>query len=183
MKRKQYLNLFLTFFKIGLFTFGGGFAMIPLMEREFVDNKRWIDRDKFIDSISVTQTVPGAVAINMSIYLGYSMAGVIGAIVAAAGVALPSFVIILIIAFGFNRYNQYPIVDRIFKGIRPAVAGLIVYAGIKLSKNVKWSPGILITFIFAVVANFFLGFNPVILIFIAIFVGIINFKVIKKISE
>src|SRR5690554_4856774 len=95
------LKLFFTFFKLGLFTFGGGFAMIPLLEKEIVDKQEWVDKEKFIDAISVTQSVPGAVAINLSIFFGYNLLGVWGALMAAFAVVLPSFIIILIVAIFF----------------------------------------------------------------------------------
>ncbi len=185
MKRDSLLKLFFTFFKIGLFTFGGGFAMIPLMEREFVENNGWMDGEKFVDAISITQSVPGAVAINLSIFLGYNLAGVTGALVAAVGVALPSFIIILLIALGFKHFNQYPLVENLFRGIRPAVAGLIIYAGFKLSKDMNWSWYLFMIPILVVAGNFFFDINPLILISLAIITGIVNFRirVRKKGSE
>lgn len=166
-------KIFYTFFKIGLFTFGGGFAMIPLMEREIVENHSWIEKEKFIDAISITQSVPGAVAVNLSIFFGYNVAGFLGALVAVFGVALPSFIIILLIAVSFNRLSDNQVVLNIFKGIRPAVIGLILYAGMNLAKNIDWSLKLIITFLFVFIANSFLNISLIVLIVLVIFVGLI----------
>lgn len=173
---KKLFTLFLTFFKIGLFTFGGGFAMIPLMKKELVDNHGWIEEDKFIDSISITQSVPGAVAVNLAIFFGYNMSGVVGALVAAFAVALPSFIIILLIAIGFDKFSQYMIVKNIFKGIRPAVVGLITYACIDLARNVNWSSPLITTIIIVIISGIILSINPICLILMAIAVGSIVHK-------
>lgn len=169
------VKIFFTFFKIGLFTFGGGFAMIPLMEREIVDNHGWIEKDKFIDAISITQSVPGAVAVNLSIFFGYNVAGFIGALVATFGVVIPSFVIIIIIAVGFNRFNENPVVDNIFKGVRPAVVALILHAGLKLSKNINWSLFLIIIGVLVFTGNVFLKISPIIMVIIVIIVASIMF--------
>ncbi len=158
-------TIFLTFFKIGLFTFGGGFAMIPILEKELVDKQGWIEKGSFIDAISLTQSVPGAVAVNLSIFLGYNLAGVPGAVVAAFAVALPSFSVILIIATLFNSFNEYPVITNIFKGIRPAVVGLIIYAGFDLSKNINWSLSLISTLAAVLILSVFFNINPVIIIF------------------
>lgn len=169
---KKLSSLFLTFFKIGLFTFGGGFAMIPLMEEEIVDNHGWIDKDKFIDAISITQSVPGAVAVNLAIFFGYDFAGLTGALAATIGVALPSFIIILLIAIGFNRFSEYQFVKNIFRGIRPAVVGLIVYAAVDLGKNISWSFKLIVTMVVVFILNALFNISPIIIIFIVIFLGL-----------
>ena len=181
------MKIFVTFFKIGLFTFGGGFAMIPLMEREIVDNHGWIEKDKFIDAISITQSVPGAVAVNLSIFFGYNLAGFIGALVASIGVVIPSFIIILIIAAGFNKFSENPILNNIFKGIRPAVVGLVLYAGTKLAKNINWSWKLAITFILVFIGNSFFSVSPITIVITVIIIGSIlsinKYKHISKKSE
>lgn len=117
--------MFSTFFKIGLFTIGGGYAMIPLIEREVVTHHGWIDQREFADLLAVAQSAPGVFAVNMAIFIGYKHSGLRGSIVATLGTILPSFLIILGIALFFHRFKEYALVENIFKGIRPAVVALI----------------------------------------------------------
>lgn len=173
---KKLFKMFITFFKIGLFTFGGGLAMIPIMEKEFVDKQGWVEKDKFVNAISITQTVPGAVAINMSIFFGYNIAGLAGAVVAAVGVALPSFFVILTIALVFRNFNDYTIVQHILRGIRPAVVGLIIYAGLDLAKYIDWSPSLAATISLVIIIGVTLAVNPAFLILMAIIFGSISYK-------
>lgn len=167
-------KIFTIFFKIGLFTFGGGFAMIPLMKKELVEKKGWIEEERFIDAISVTQSVPGAVAINLSIFFGYNLLGIPGAVVAAFAVALPSFLIILGIAVFFNNIAGNPLINNIFKGIRPAVVGMILYAGFELCKNVDWSLSLLLTLVLALLASSILNISPVIIIFMVMLITLFS---------
>ena len=120
-----YFDLFRTFFKIGSFTLGGGYAMIPLMEAEVVDRRIWMSRTEFMDTIAVSQSSPGVFAVNMSIFTGHKLRGIPGALVAALGTALPSFIIILLIAMCFTEVMDNPVLASIFRGIRPAVVALI----------------------------------------------------------
>ena len=121
----MYLNLFSIFFRIGLFTLGGGYAMIPAIESEIVDKHKWIAHDDFVDLVAMSQTCPGALAVNMSVFVGYRLRKLPGAIVTTLGVALPSFAIILLIAMFFHQFQENTIVKAIFNGIRPAVVALI----------------------------------------------------------
>lgn len=175
-EKRKLIKMFVTFFKIGLFTFGGGLAMIPIMEKEFVENQEWVDKDRFVNAISITQTVPGAIAINMSIFFGYNIAGLPGAIVATLGVALPSFLVILSIAMVFSNFNDYIIVQNILKGIRPAVVSLIIYAGIDLAKYIDWAPSLFTTISIVLISGFIFAVNPVYLILMAIIFGSISYK-------
>lgn len=134
---KQYLTLLYIFAKIGLFTIGGGYAMVPLIEREFVDNKKWISREDFIDLLAVAQTVPGILAINMAIFVGYRLKGLRGAIATAFGTAFPSFAIILLIALFFTNFQDNPTVIKVFKGIRPAVVALIAAPCFQMARSAK----------------------------------------------
>ena len=120
-----YINAFCTFFKIGLFTIGGGYAMVPLIEEEVVNKKRWITQEDFIDLLAVSQSVPGVFAVNFSIFIGYKLKRFPGALALALGTILPSFLIILSIALFFHQFKEYETVEKIFKGIRPAVVALI----------------------------------------------------------
>lgn len=139
MKKKNSLPLlieiFALFFKIGSFTFGGGFAMIPMIEKEIIDKKGWVKKDEMIDIFAVSQTVPGAVAINSATFIGYKLAGKLGAVFATAGVILPSFLIITLIAPVFAKFPDNPIVEAAFKGIQPVVVALIVTAALKIWKS------------------------------------------------
>lgn len=134
---KELTKLFLIFFKIGAFTFGGGYAMIPLIEEEIVNKNKWIEEEEFLDIIALAQSIPGALAVNTAVYIGYRKFGFRGAITACLGAVLPSFFIILVIAkFLIGSINK-EIMEQIFKGIRPAVVALILVAVVKLRKGVK----------------------------------------------
>ncbi|MBP3482918.1 MAG: chromate transporter [Alistipes sp.] len=156
---RQLSSLFWSFFKIGLFTFGGGYAMIPLIEREVIDKRRWIERKDFLDLLTVAQSAPGPISLNTSVFVGYKMRGYAGATAAIAGVILPSFAIILVIAMFFADIRNNPVVDAAFKGMRPAVVALIIAPVIGLTRGMK-PPMILIA---AAVAGaiWYFGIPPV----------------------
>ncbi len=126
MKLGMYSQLFLSFMKIGAFTFGGGWAMIPIIEREVVDKKQWIKREDFMDALAIAQSLPGILAVNISILVGNKLRGFKGSVIASLGTILPSFLMILAIAIWFSQTYDNPVVERVFKGIRPAVVALIV---------------------------------------------------------
>ena len=134
------LKFFLTCNKIGAFTLGGGYAMIPIMEREFVDNNKWMDRQEFMDIMVVAQSTPGIFAIDMASHIGYKLKGVWGGIVGAVGIALPSIIAIIIIAMFFHNFKDNPWVEKFFKGVRPAVVALIAAPCFKMAKtaNISW---------------------------------------------
>ncbi len=132
---KFYFQLFLTFFKIGSFTIGGGYAMIPLIEKEVVQNKKWIAEREFVDMLAMAQSAPGVMAINTAVFVGYKLRGLTGSIIAALGTALPSFIIIVLIAMFFVEFRSNTIVDKIFKGIRPAVVALIAAPLWRMAKS------------------------------------------------
>jgi len=132
-KLKLMLQLFSAFFKIGFFTFGGGYAMIPLIEKEVI-SKGWVKEEDIIDIFAVAQSVPGAIAINSSTFIGYKVGGVMGAVAATAGVVIPSFITITVIAAFFTRFQDHPVVQAAFSGIGAAVVGLILMAAIKIVK-------------------------------------------------
>ena len=132
-----YLKIFTTFAKIGAFTIGGGYAMTPIIQREVVEKNGWIEEKDFMDILAISQSAPGILAVNISIFLGYRLRGVKGSIVATLGSALPSFLIILLIAMFFAGYQDNPTVIKIFKGIRPAVVALIAVPMINMAKKAK----------------------------------------------
>ena len=132
-----YSQFFSTFFRIGLFTLGGGYAMIPLIEEEVVNKRKWIDREAFLDLLAVAQTIPGVFAVNMSINIGYRLRKTRGAVTCALGCVLPSFLIILAIALFFHSFRDNKTMEAIFKGIRPAVVALIAAPCIKLARSAR----------------------------------------------
>ena len=126
----------MIFAKVGMFTIGGGYAMIPLIEREIV-SRNWLSREEFMEMFALTQSLPGIFAVNISIFVGYRLHKVWGSIVCALGTILPSFVIILLIAMFFTRFQENEVVIRIFKGIRPAVVALILFPCITAVRSLK----------------------------------------------
>lgn len=134
---KKYLNLFLTMLKIGLFTFGGGYAMIALLENEFVSKKKWLEKDEFLDVSAIAESTPGPIAINAATYIGYKNSGVIGSMIATLGICIPSFVIIYAISLFLDAFLSLTLVAYAFKGIQICVVYLILTAGLKMLKQMK----------------------------------------------
>ena len=132
-----YLDIFTCFAKIGAFTIGGGYAMIPIIQKEVVDKRGWISEEDFMDVLAISQSAPGILAVNISIFLGHKLRGTKGSIVATLGSTLPSFTIILMIAMFFAGYQDNPTVMAIFKGIRPVVVSLIAVPMINMAKKAK----------------------------------------------
>ena len=165
-------DAFATFFKIGLFTIGGGYAMIPLIEKEIVEKKRWIDRDEFLDLMAVAQSAPGVFAVNLSIFIGYKKAGTKGSIACAIGNVMPSVLIILLIALFFQQFKEHDIIENVFKGIRPAVVALILVPTFKMARTAKincynvWIPIVTALLIWA------FGVSPIYVIIAGIVGGI-----------
>lgn len=137
---KKHLNLFLTMLKIGLFTFGGGYAMIAILENEFVSKKKWIERDEFLDMVAIAESTPGPIAINASTYIGYKMLGFPGALTATVAVCMPSFFIIYAISLFFDNFLSLTLVSYAFRGIQVCVIWLILSAGLKMFKQMKKTP-------------------------------------------
>lgn len=160
-------QLFYIFFKIGAFTIGGGYAMIPLIEAEIVTKKGWVAKEDFLDLLAIAQSAPGVFAVNIAIFIGYRLRGVRGCIVTALGAILPSFLIILCIALFFLRFKENPTVEAIFRGIRPAVVALIAAPTFNLAKAAKinrytiWIP------IISALLIWLLGFSPIWIILLA----------------
>ncbi|MCI9105449.1 MAG: chromate transporter [Lachnospiraceae bacterium] len=149
---KPFRELFLTFAKIGSFTFGGGYAMISLIDHECVEKKQWITSDELMDITVIAESTPGPIAINCATYTGYKKAGLAGAIVATLGMILPSFLIILLISTFMEDLLRYPVVANAFRGIRIAVAWLILQAAVKMiRKMLKKSPNKISSMIFVIV--------------------------------
>ena len=127
-----YFNLFLIFFKVGLFSFGGGYAILPLMQHEVVDVNKWISFKEFMDIVAVSQITPGPISINLATHVGYRIGGVVGSTIATTSVVLPSIIIVSLIVIFLKRFSKLPVVQRIFKSLRVTIVGLILAAGIAL---------------------------------------------------
>ena len=134
---KKISTLFGTFLKIGAFTFGGGYAMVALLEHEFVEEKQWMSREEFLDMVAIAESTPGPVAVNSATYIGYKIGGTAGAAASTAAVSLPSFVVIYIISLFFDRFLSLTVVANAFKGIQACVVYLILSAGLKMLKQLK----------------------------------------------
>jgi len=134
---KQYWGLFVTMLKIGLFTFGGGYAMIALLENEFVEKKKYMEKDEFLDMVAIAESTPGPIAINAATYIGYKRAGVLGSAMATVGVCIPSFVIIYAISLFFDAFLSFQLVEYAFRGIQVCVVYLILSAGLKMLGQMK----------------------------------------------
>lgn len=137
----MFFQLFWTYLKIGTFTLGGGYAMLPLIQREVVDRKGWIDEDEYLNMIALAQAAPGLIAVNSAIFIGWRVGGWRGICGAVLGAVLPSFLIILIIAMIFQDWKEIPAVEAAFKGIRPAVVALIAAPLFKLAKSAMKEKG------------------------------------------
>lgn len=175
-----YVNAFCTFFKIGLFTIGGGYAMVPLIEEEVVRKKRWLNQEEFIDLLAVSQSVPGVFAVNFSIFIGYKLKRFPGALALALGTILPSFLIILSIALFFQQFKEYEAVEKIFKGIRPAVVALIAAPTFSIAKTTKINRYTLWIPVVSALLIWLLGVSPVYIIALAGTAGFIYGKIKNK---
>ena len=139
-KTKSLWQLFYSMAKIGLFTFGGGYAMIHLLDSEFVERRQWLSSEEFMDLVTVAESTPGPIAINCATYVGYKKAGFLGALLATLGMCLPSFLVILGISLFFDRFLEIAWVASAFRGIRVSVVYLILSAGLKMLKKMKKTP-------------------------------------------
>ena len=179
-KPKTLWQLFATLFKIGLFTFGGGYAMFPLLERELVEKRGWIEKEEFIDMVAIAESTPGPVAINTATFVGFRRAGIPGSLVATLGVCLPSFLIIYAVSLFFDRFLSLSLVAAAFRGIQVCVVFLVFWAGIKLFRILK--PGffnaVVLVAVFACMTLFSLfsvRFSSIFYILIAGALGIFAF--------
>lgn len=158
------LDLYLTFTKIGLFTFGGGYAMLPLLEREVVENKKWATHDEILDYYAIGQSTPGIIAVNTATFCGYSQAGNLGGIIASLGFITPSIIIILIIANFLESFSHIVWIQHAFAGIRIGVSALVFYSVLKMVKKNARTPLKFAVFLLTFVAIGFLQISPVIIV-------------------
>ncbi len=170
-KKVPLWHIFLVFAKIGAFTIGGGYAMIPIIQDE-MSRKKWIPEDELPDIVALSQSAPGVMAVNISIFAGYRLRGIKGSIAATLGSILPSFLIILMIAMVFSAFKDNPVVERIFKGIRPAVIALIAVPMIKMAKksNKTWWAWAISILALALVA--FMGISPIYILLVVIIISL-----------
>ncbi len=181
-KVKNLWLLFISMLKIGLFTFGGGYAMISLLENEFVSNKKWLDHEEFLDLVAIAESTPGPIAINCATYIGFKKSGVLGAVFATLGMVIPSFTIIYLISLFFNRFLEITWVASAFKGIQICIVFLILSAGLKMLKKIKKNPFTvsvtLITFVCMVIFDLFaVNFSSVFYILISGSFGLLIYAI------
>jgi len=165
------IKLFLVFFKIGAFTFGSGYAMLSIMHRELVENKKWLTHDEFLESLAIAQSSPGPISVNISINIGYRFAGIKGCFAAFLGTILPPFLIILTIAIFYNTLSSLYVFKYFLNGVKPAVISLIFFAFYRLVKKVKLSYISFIIMFFMIVFFFAFKINPIFLILIGGCIG------------
>ena len=168
-----YLQLFWSFFKIGAFTLGGGYVMIPMIEQEIVGRRRWISSEEFSETLALAQSAPGPIAINSAVFVGYKMRGMKGVLASVLGTVIPSFVIILVVAMFFSNIRDNEVVTKIFKGLRPAVAALIAVPVVQMLEKKKFAWHYTLITALAASAVFLLKISPVIVILMAATGGII----------
>ncbi|GIN70564.1 hypothetical protein J14TS2_10390 [Bacillus sp. J14TS2] len=171
------LQLFWTFLKIGPITFGGGYAMIPMIEREVVDKRKWVKMEEVSDMFALAGTAPGAIAVNAATFIGHKIAGVLGAIVAMIGVLLPTFLIVMLLNLIFLSIKGNPHVDAAFQGIRAAVVALIAYAAIKIAKTSILDAPTFILMVFMVVMMLVFHWHPILVIVSGALLGILIVKI------
>ena len=175
----MYWKLFTIFAKIGAFTIGGGVAKIPLIEKEIVQKNKWVDEDDFIDIISIAQSAPGLIAVNVSIFIGHKIAGLKGSIVATLGSILPPFLIILLVASVFTSFRDNQTIQAIFKGIRPAVVSLIIAPAVRFAKKSHFDIFKILIFIATILLIAFGGVSPIIII-VATIIGSVIYTYVKS---
>lgn len=135
----KYLELFMAFFKIGIFTFGGGYAMIPIIQNEVITRRAWLSEREFFDLLTLAQSAPGPISLNTAVFVGYKMYGYRGALSALTGVVLPSFVILLIVAMFFSQVRNNPIVDAAFRGMQPIVVAIMLAPVLGFTRGMHWT--------------------------------------------
>ena len=177
---KIYWEIFLVFFRIGAFTFGGGYAMLPLIQNAVVDKKKWLRDKEFIDMLALAQSIPGPIALNTAVFVGNKKKGIKGSIFSSLGIILPSFITILLLVIVFTQFRDNSSVEAVFKGIRPAVVALIFAPLLRMGKNaeITWAT-LWIPITVALVVGL-LHVSPIHIILAAIILGLLYQKVIKK---
>lgn len=176
---RKLLQIFWSFFKIGPITFGGGYAMIPLIEREVVDRRKWVESEDIADIFAISESIPGAIAINSSTFVGYRIAGLPGAIAALLGIVLPTFFIVIGLCIAFLHVQDNPKIAAAFEGIRAATVALICYAAIKIGKTAVLDKTTFGTMIATVAILLIAHMNPIIIIVAGALAGIVMTEIKK----
>lgn len=179
-KGKEFLVLFFTMLKIGLFTFGGGYAMIALLESEFIERKKWIEKEEFMNMAAIAESTPGPIAINAATYIGYKLGGFAGSLVSTLGICIPSFTVIFLISIFFDEFISLTWVNYAFKGIQVCVIYLILSAGVKMLRSLEKNAFNIFLFSAVVVTAvlfslFAIDFSAIFYILICGFVGVFAF--------
>lgn len=173
---KMIWRIFYTFFFISPATFGGGYAMIPLLEKVIIERNQWMKKEDITDVLAVAQTVPGSIAVNAATFIGYRLAGAIGAVAATLGMITPTFIIILVLASLFLEFQHYPVVQAAFLGIRPAIVALIFFAAVKTGKTAITDKTTAAAAVATVIILLFTPVHPMFVILIGAFIGIVLTK-------
>ncbi|ADK31721.1 chromate transporter [Brachyspira pilosicoli] len=174
------LTMFISFFYIGLVTIGGGLAMLPIMQEEFVDKRRFLTKAEIVDVFALAQSIPGVIAVNTSLLTGFKIAGIFGGIMAGIGVMMPSFIIILIIAPIFERVQSLEYVNKAFLGIKGAIAALILLSAYDMGKSVLKNKFTALLFILSFILVVFLNFNVIYTLLLSAFLGWLYYLISKK---
>ncbi|WP_068775237.1 chromate transporter [Paenibacillus sp. FJAT-26967] len=170
---RLWASLFGSFARIAPLSFGGGFAMLPVLQREIVHQRNWLSEEEFTEVISVSGVAPGGVGVNASAFIGYKLGGVGGAAAAVCGMILPTFVLVMILTIGFSSFRHYPKVNAALEGIQMAVLALIAFAGIRLIRSSVFDGATLSVFAAAAAALLFTGIHPLLVILLAIAAGLV----------
>ncbi|AOY75941.1 chromate transporter [Clostridium formicaceticum] len=173
---KDYLQLFSIFFRIGAFTFGGGYAMLPIMEKEIVEKHNLIREDEFLDIIAVAQSLPGPIAVNTAVFVGYKVKGFLGAIFTLIGTVLPSLTVIIVLAIFYDKIKHINTIQLFFQGVRPAIVALILMAALKLSKSVSKTNFNIIIMVFSFMGIVLLKIHPIFVIISCAAAGLLHKK-------
>ena len=184
-KLKASIKLFFIMMKIGLFTFGGGYAMLALLENEFVSEKKWLEKEEFLDMTAIAESTPGPIAINSATYIGYKRAGFFGSLLATVGVCVPSFIIIYLISLFLDKFLTYKIIANAFRGVQVCVVYLIFSAGFKMLKSLKKDVfsyiALFLTFFASVLFSLFsIKFSSIFYVLIFGVFGIFAYSVFKN---
>ncbi|CEG28488.1 chromate transporter [Bacillus sp. B-jedd] len=174
---KLIIKIFFAFLKIGPVTFGGGYAMIPVIEREIIEKKKWLKQEDVADVLVIAQSVPGAIALNSATFIGFTVAGIQGAIAALLGVLLPTFLIVIGLSIVFISLHGNPIVDAAMQGMSAAIVALIIFAAWKIAQTAIFDKTTMVTALVTAAILYFLNLNPVLVIGLGIAAGIVQIKV------
>ena len=179
---KEYAELFLTFLKLGCITFGGGYAMIPVAERELIRKRGWVTMDEVMDYYTIAQITPGIIAVNLSTFIGCKRKGLSGGTIATIGFVLPGVTLVILAAFFIRNIEEYPAAVHVFTGIRIAVGALILDTVIKMIKGIFKDPAAIFIYVIAFALSFFLGVSPMIIVLGSGLIGffVYRFVIAKK---